>query len=302
MANALALKFIMLVAGMVPAAVPGGPVRISEGLVVSTDTSARMTVPVLVNGHGPFPFIVDTGADRTVIARELADSLGLPRGPPVMLNDTIGVSRVDIAHIATLRLGSRDIPDVRAALLAERHIGASGMLGIDSLAGRLVVIDLAANRIIVEPPEAEPLADPGAIVVRARRQAGQLVMVDAGTGGVPIGVVLDTGAETSIGNPELQRLLMRRRPARPIPTQIISVTGRTAPAEIMIADAVELGGVTVRNVPIAFADLHSFRKFGLSGKPALLLGMDVLRQFERVVVDFKRRKVRLMLPRKPASE
>ena len=37
----------------------------------------RMTVPVLLSGSGPFRFLVDTGADRTAISRQLASRLNL---------------------------------------------------------------------------------------------------------------------------------------------------------------------------------------------------------------------------------
>jgi hypothetical protein len=52
-----------------------------------------------------------------------------------------------------------------------------------------------------------------------------------------------------------------------------------------------LGPLTIRNIPMAFAALHTFDIFGLRDKPALLLGMDVLGHFRRVAVDFKRREV-----------
>ena len=37
----------------------------------------RMTVPVRLSGAGPYRFLVDTGADRTAVSRELADRLKL---------------------------------------------------------------------------------------------------------------------------------------------------------------------------------------------------------------------------------
>lgn len=40
----------------IPAIVPTG-----------NDGASRMTVPVMVNGQGPFAFVIDTGADRTVV-------------------------------------------------------------------------------------------------------------------------------------------------------------------------------------------------------------------------------------------
>jgi hypothetical protein len=50
------------------------------------DLYRRMTAPIRVNGQGPFPFVVDTGSNQTVIAAELAAQLGLPLGDPAPLN------------------------------------------------------------------------------------------------------------------------------------------------------------------------------------------------------------------------
>jgi hypothetical protein len=51
----------------------------------------------------------------------------------------------------------------------------------------------------------------------------------------------------------------------------------------------------INHIPLAFAHLHTFDKFGLIEQPALLLGMDVLSQCERVTVDFKRREATFTL-------
>jgi hypothetical protein len=56
-----------------------------------------------------------------------------------------------------------------------------------------------------------------------------------------------------------------------------------------------LGSVTLRNVPIAFADVPPFALFGISREPALLLGTDLLDTFRRISLDFRARKVRFQL-------
>ncbi|MEI9853098.1 MAG: aspartyl protease family protein [Sphingomonas sp.] len=43
----------------------------------------RLTVAVAVGSSGPYNFIIDTGAERTVVSRELAGQLGLAAGAPV---------------------------------------------------------------------------------------------------------------------------------------------------------------------------------------------------------------------------
>jgi hypothetical protein len=37
-------------------------------LDASLDADDRLTIPVMINGQGPFQFIVDTGADRSVLS------------------------------------------------------------------------------------------------------------------------------------------------------------------------------------------------------------------------------------------
>ena len=62
-------------------------------------------------------------------------------------------------------------------------------------------------------------------------------------------------------------------------------------------DELQLGPITLQDVPIAFADVPPFELFGLADEPALLLGTDLLQTFRRVSLDFRARKVRFELSR-----
>ena len=64
----------------------------------------RMTVPVTVQGTGPYRFLVDTGADRTAISRDIADRLKLSAGASASLHSISGVSTVSTATISDLQL------------------------------------------------------------------------------------------------------------------------------------------------------------------------------------------------------
>jgi len=59
----------------------------------------------------------------------------------------------------------------------------------------------------------------------------------------------------------------------------------------------ELEGRQIENLPIAFADVATFRQFGLTRRPAMLLGMATLRVFAKVTIDFPRREIRFLLKR-----
>jgi predicted aspartyl protease len=275
--------------------IPGATSR-TERVRAGADAASRMTVMVRVDGRGPYPFVVDTGADRTVISSELAGKLGLKPGEPVMLHGTAGADLTPTARIDDLDIGARQVRDVLAPTLGGAALGADGMLGIDSLSDQRMVMDFRHGDMSIGPSRGW---DFGAdvIVVRAKSRYGQLILVDAAMNGRPLKVIIDSGAQNTIGNLALERMVENMH-ASPInaPAEVISVSGRSTPARFAVLPRVRIGEARLSNVPIAFADLHTFAQFGMNDGPAMLLGMDVLRQFDRVTVDFRRRQVSFQLP------
>lgn len=278
---------------------PGAPPA-SDTVPTGLDRALRMTVPVMINGQGPFQFVVDTGADRTVISEELADRLDLPKAGTAKLHAMGGSATVQLVRINTVEVSTNKKKGVEAAALPSRYVGADGLLGIDSLKGQRIVMDFVSNTMRVEPAsaleEAVPL-DADLIIVTAKTRLGQLVMVDADANGQKIWVVVDTGAQNSIANTKLRNLLVKRIPETEIKViNLLDVLGRTTPADYTIVTKLRIGGVSMGNAAIAFADAHPFKLFGLSKKPSMLLGVESLRSFRRVSVDFSTRKIKFLLP------
>jgi len=281
---------------LVAMALWGGGARAEQTVRAASDQVARMTIPVMVNGQGPFAFVIDTGADRTVISAGLAARLGLPAGRAVRLHDTAGAAEVRTAVLDRLNFGGRDVTGVQAAVLDAGTMGAEGLLGVDSLRDQRVVMDFLSGTFAARPSRSEAVEEPaGTIVVYGRRRFGQLVLVDAEANGAPIFVILDSGAQNSLGNAALQNLLRTMRMAKAPVGDVISVMGGHTPADLRSIDEIRLGGMTLHGVPIAYADLETFRQFGLTNRPAMLLGMDILRLFKSVSVDFLRREAAFVL-------
>ena len=259
----------------------------------------RMTVPVRIKARGPWDFIIDTGSERTVISRELAGVLGLPAGPSVRITAMTGSSRVGTVIVPDLRVSTIPQATIEAPALAAVNLGAAGLLGIDSLQGHKVGIDFDKNRMTLQPSRKH--ASPGRgdgddIVIVARSLFGQLIVTDARYRGKKISVVVDTGSPLSIGNSALFKLTAGR--AVPLgPLYSVSVTGAVLHAAGYSVDDISIGGIGFRNVRIAFADAPPFRRFGLENRPALLLGMDTMRLFRAVQIDFANREIRFTLPR-----
>jgi len=281
-----------------PAASPvPAPADQAETLGLTEDRSSRMTVPVRIGEQGPFDFIVDTGAERTVISSELARALELAPGRTATVHSMSEVSRIETVVIPDLRIGSRSVTGIHAPALRRVNLGASGMLGVDSLQTQRVVFDFGRQQMTITPSRrAEERWPEGTIVVTGRRLLGRLVLVDASLDGQRIWVVIDTGSQISVGNSALRAALQRRRRlGRMAPIRMLSVTGGVIDAQYTIARRIRIGGVDIVDLPVAFHDVHPFRQLGLSNRPALLLGMDALQLFERVSVDFANRRVRVLL-------
>src|SRR5438270_2945923 len=107
--------------------------------------------------------------------------------------------------------------------------------------------------------------------------------------------VIDTGSEVTIGNLALRDKLLGRHGTRFWTVQATGVTGVTVPLQMATVSRLQLGPVTLQDVPIAFADVPPFKLFGLADEPSLLLGTDLLETFRRISLDFRARKVRFQL-------
>jgi hypothetical protein len=257
----------------------------------------RLSVEVMVNGTGPYRFIVDSGADTSVVGLKIARALELPLGTPAILNATTSRDIVDRVRVAELQLGPSTIRNLQLPALREDDLGGEGMIGIDALVQQRLMMDFEKRLIKVEDARIPERRYPGEIVVTARRQRGQLILTHVRAAGLPLDAVIDTGTQITIGNLALRDKLIRGNRDKFVTIQVIGVTGVTMDVQVARIAELQLGPITISDVPMAFADLPPFKRFGLSQEPALLLGTDLLETFRRVSLDFRARKVRFQLRR-----
>ncbi|MCY7279667.1 MAG: aspartyl protease family protein [Sphingomonas bacterium] len=275
------------------------PSAAPDKLGFARDSYQRMTVPVRLGGKGPFRFLVDTGSDRTAISRELAATLDLDPGPRARLHSATGETQVAMAIIPSLILSRKTLGRIDAPLLDAADIGADGILGIDALRSERLSFDFIARTVSISTAQQAPDNDDrDAIIVRAKRRDGRLVITDAAAEGHHVSVVLDTGSQYSVGNAALRRAL-ERRGALDIrgPIELVSVTGATLRGELAVIRDLQIGGTTVRGLAIVFADAHTFRQLDLDRRPAILLGMNGLESFDKMSIDFASRKLSLSVSR-----
>lgn len=275
------------------------PVPLSdEALVALGAVKERMTVPVSINQRGPWNFIIDTGAERTVVSRELAGVLGLASGPTLRVIAMSGPSVVGSVVVPQLSVSTISRETIHAPALGARDLGAVGMLGIDALQGHQILIDFDRSVMTLKPArkrDNRPAAEPGEVVVTAKSLFGQLIVTNAFWHGKRISVVIDTGSPVTVGNSALLAAITRR-PKLIGPMALTSATGGAVNTTAFAVDQLDIGGMGFRNVTVAFSDVPPFARFGLAKTPALLLGMDALKLFRQVAIDFANREIRFAAP------
>ena len=265
------------------------------------DISNRLTTAVLINGAGPYHFLVDTGAERTLIADDLAVRLGLPRGQKVMVEGIIRGEPTDLVNIASLQMGRLVCPRLDVPVLPRSMLNVDGYLGLDVLDQRRVVLDFRARTITVAKPQgffSALFEHADEAVVHTMGSSGRLRATDCFVNGVRASAFIDTGAEVSIMNPALYDALVRRASRRQVvhgPVGIYGVTGGSMTGLDTNVDHIQLGELNLTYMTLVVAGLDVFDVWGLKQQPALLFGMDCLRRFARVSIDYGRKELRFEL-------
>jgi hypothetical protein len=277
------------------------PAQIDDTLAVGGDEidarklRTRMTVQVRINDTGPYRFVVDSGADTSVVGERISTALRLRPGQPTMLNGITDSQPVQRVFVDELELGPSRLFDLEVPVLKESNIGAEGMVGLDALVQQRLMLDFEKRQISVDDGRRKDTRMDGEIVVRARLQRGQLILTQVMANKVSVDAIIDTGSEVSIGNAKLRDALMLKNSRQFQTITVIGVTGTPAELQLIRVSQLKLGSVTLRDVPIAFADIPPFAVFGIDDQPSLLLGTDVMETFRRVQLDFRERRVRFQL-------
>jgi len=278
------------------APLPTGEPDSAELIALQRERYERVTVPVTIKGQGPFRFMVDTGAEATVVSSALASRLGLIQRSTATIVGMASRADAQITEIPQLALGSREFFIRSAPILESANIGgADGILGLDSLQDQRVLIDFDKQRIFVADAK-ELGGDRGyEIVVKARRKLGQLIITGARLNGIDVDVIVDTGSQSSVGN---MALFNRMRQTKGLGDNTLTdVNGNDLTSPVKVVRKLQIGNMNLSSIPIMFADAPPFRTLGLSAEPALILGVEQLKLFRRVAIDFPKQRILFDLPR-----
>jgi predicted aspartyl protease len=263
----------------------------------------RLTTAVLINGAGPYRFLVDSGAERSLMASEIATELALPQGRAVMIEGIVRGEQGVLVDIESLRMGSLVCPALEVPVLPRAMLGVDGYLGLDVLDRHRVILDFRAETISVTRPQgffAAWFEGRDEVIVRTLGSSGRLRASNCMVNGVRAAAFIDTGAEVSVINPALYAALQVHAPTGAMvggSVELSGVTGGTVVGLAINVNEIILGELHLVYTPMVVAPLDVFDVWGLSAQPALLFGMDCLRRFRRVTIDYGREELRFEVAR-----
>lgn len=276
---------------------PGQPVDPdAKRIATENDRSKHLTVAVTIAGKGPFRFVVDTGADRSVIADDLANTLGLVRGPKVTVQGVVKSVLSQTVTVHDLSFGAGRLQNLVVPVLPRALLQADGYLGLDVIDGYRVLFDFRNKSLVVTEPRHAMLtmfSRPEEAKVQLRGTEGHLRSTTCRVDGVPTTAFIDTGAEVSVGNSQLLTALLDRDPSYFIigTLPITGVTGGQMTGQITEVRNIRLNPITFSGCVLMIADLQIFDLWGLTDRPAVLVGMNFLRQFQQVSIDYGRKEL-----------
>jgi hypothetical protein len=230
-----------------------------------------------------------------VLSHVVADQVQLGQRATATLVGMASTRQVQTAQIDEIAFGNHSAFDARAALVDGINIGgADGILGLDSLQDRRVLIDFENREMHIAHASERSSTRGFDIVVRARARNGQLIIASAEIDGVRTAVIVDTGAQGSIGNAMLQTRLRRAR--ENISAEMTDINGVQTTGTSRMIRKLDFGDAQINNLMITFAESPTFAALDLGDQPALILGMNELHLFQRVAIDFPSRRVLFDLP------
>jgi len=268
---------------------PLAPGALGVAGVTSNDTAGRAVALISINGQGPFRFILDTGANRSVLSQALATRLGLAHSGAGMVHSIVGADLAMLVNVESLSFGAvhlsrGDTPVLDGPMLDGEH----GLLGVDGMAGRLLHVDFTKRCVEIYESAAQ-IPMQGWLSVPARMRFGSLLMVQGEILGVHVNVLIDTGSNISLANVRFRDAL------RNVAARTIEYHGGhafTFGRPIVLAQSVwtprlHLGDTVVDSVNAYVGDFHIFDLWGLQNEPTLLIGMDVLARSREMAIDYE---------------
>jgi hypothetical protein len=260
------------------------------------DRIGRIWAPVFINGKGPFRLVLDTGSNRSVVNASVAAALGieLTTENQVLMRGVTGARTVPTIQVDSLIIGDLELRSQRLPIVLDALGGAEGVLGGNGLRDKRIFIDFRNDMITILRSRAER-APRGFRTIPVKMEKG-LLIAEIQAGNIQARAIIDTGAQSTIANMAFRRAMERR--VRKEEIRVNEITGTTLDVQtgdLVPSPPIAFGPLQIRKAYITTGDMHIFEHWKMTTDPVLLLGMDILGQFDTLIIDYKRRELQVRM-------
>jgi hypothetical protein len=207
----------------------------------------------------------------------------------------------DAVLIRALEFGSILRENLEVPVLPRPLLGADGYLGLDAIDGYCVTFDFLHEQLRIEKPGSPSemeLVSSNSVRMPAPGPSGHLRSLNCDVDGIRATAFIDSGAQVTIGNPQLAAALLDQDVAKHVNIASLPITGVTGgrmQGQVTSIGRIRLKSITFAAEAIVIADLQVFDLWRLSQTPAVLIGMNYLRKFAQVSVDYRFKEFRFEL-------
>lgn len=242
---------------------------------------SHVIVPVTMGGVER-QFLLDTGANATVLDVGLAEALGLPdAGLVVPAGGAAGeIAGLRLQRAVPMTIGGRDYRAPMVAVLDLGGLGLAGILGADFLSWHTVDVDPAAGllRLTDTLPDVS-----GLTAIPVERFSAGLLKLTVTVAGEPVVAMLDLGADVTVLSWKAANLAGLTYGDGERDGVLMGADGRSVPL-YAAAVPLTLGALNLGETRVSIANLDALRRhFG--NVPAALVGQDLLAG-RRVVIHY----------------
>jgi len=262
---------------------------------------ARIATDVFINARGPYRFLLDTAASRSMMFEHVRAQLGLgatgERPLTVYGMQNVGTAVPVVAQ--EVRLANESIRNLSMGVLPDDSDPADGLLGMDALSNYLVLLDRNRLQLKLLTPGDGPSADfrkwpsvplTGRPVTDA---TASLWLMRANVSGVSVTSLLDMGSGMTILNwNAAERLGFKRTsfPREGIPQKVRDALGTVEPVIFVKHVTIWLGGRVFTDQAVLVANCNVFRYFHLDQGPAAIIGSGLLKD-NSLAIDFAQQRL-----------
>jgi hypothetical protein len=263
-------------------------------------TNNHVYLQVEVNGSAPLWFILDTGAEASVIDGEQAGRIGL-QSQATLEGRGIGKGSIDVALIKgiSFRLPGLEILDQTVAALSLKPLtpfegrAIHGILGYDFISRFVVTIDYAARRVHLHDPADYTYTGSGKsipITLESSTPHVRAEIVLSGRPSVEGKFLVDTGATTSLnlGKSFIEAHSLLNLVGKTIRAPSGRGVGGEAKRLLGRVQSLCLGEFVVQNPITGFS--QDIGGAGVAPEIAGLIGGEILRRFT-VVFDYNHQRM-----------